>query len=63
MEPPGSDNFDSLLPEDVNTRAGWCLTTDNRLERRRGHVGVNANHLSEVKLGGCMRVWRESEVE
>lgn len=46
-----------------NTRAGWCLTTDNRLERRRGHVGVNANHLGEVKLGGCMRVWRESEVE
>lgn len=36
---------------------------DNRLERRRGHVGVNANHLGEVKLGGCMRVWRESEVE
>lgn len=38
----------------VNTRAGWCLTTDNRLERRRGDVGVNDNHGVEVRLGGCV---------
>lgn len=33
-----------------NTRAGWCLTADNRLGKRRGNVGVNDNHQGEVKL-------------
>lgn len=39
-----------------NTRAGWCLTADNRLERRRGDVGVNDNHQGEVKSGVCVCV-------
>lgn len=40
----------------VNTRASWCLTADNRMERRRGEVGVNDNHGGEVRLGGCVCV-------
>lgn len=29
MEPPGSDNFDSLLPEDVNGEYQSWLVPDN----------------------------------
>ena len=62
-----------------NTRAGWCLTADNRLERRGGDFGVDDNRQGDVKLVVhmcvcvsvcvCMcvcvwgGVWRESEVE
>lgn len=31
--------------------------------RRRVRVGVNDNHQGEVGLGGCVFLWRESEVE
>lgn len=37
-----------------NTRAGWCLTADNRLGSRRGDVGVNDNHWGELELGVCL---------